>query len=383
MEFNANFLNRRNLECVVKFFIKKLFMKSFLIVKTSAIGDVIQAFPVLEYLRGRFPEARIDWVVEKGCYGLVSAHPFLNHVYSVDTKRWRKSLARRDTIAEIRDFYRMFSKHEYDAVFDLQGNTKSALITMMAKGRDKVGFSFKSVPEKPNVLATTKRFHVPSNCNVRLRYLALVQSYFKDDSRYGAQGIVLNIDQAEKERMEAILSHHGLMNKDIYMVSFGSRWANKRLTEETLREFLTLIDRQFQPAFIFIWGDGEERKIAEGLQSQFVGRSLAVGNLSLPLWQALMSKVKLVIATDSAGLHLAGSVGTPSFSIFGPSSASVYKPMGEQHHAFQGTCPYALRFEKRCPKLRTCETGACIRGIAAKDLFARFMGLITAIADRN
>ena len=51
-------------------------MDSILIVKTSAIGDVVQTFGALEYLRTRFPKARIDWVVEKGAASLLLSHPY-------------------------------------------------------------------------------------------------------------------------------------------------------------------------------------------------------------------------------------------------------------------------------------------------------------------
>ncbi len=354
-------------------------MQSFLIVKTSAIGDVIQSFPVVSYLRDRFPDARIDWIIEKGCYDLISAHPLLNHIYSVDTKHWRKSLYCPQTWSSIREFYRDLAKHRYDAVFDLQGNSKSALITLMAKAHDKVGFGFGSVPEKPNLLATTKRFAVPDNVNARFRYLSLVQSYFQDASPCEEKKVLLNIDQTGRERIEKILSHPYLDKKNLYMVSFGSRWPNKRFNEQTLIEFIKLIDLQRRPGWIFIWGNEEERKLAEDLQSVFFERSMAVGNLSLPLWQVLMSKMQLVIATDSAGLHLAGAAGVPSFSVFGPSSAQVYKPMGDKHVAFQGNCPYGIRFEKRCPKLRTCETGACIRSLIANDLFAEFTKRVVSL----
>ena len=65
-------------------------MKSILIVKTSALGDVVHTLPVLHYLRARFPKARIDWVVEKGSVDFLSAQPFLDRAIGVDTKAWRR-----------------------------------------------------------------------------------------------------------------------------------------------------------------------------------------------------------------------------------------------------------------------------------------------------
>src|SRR5689334_19778131 len=125
-------------------------MPSFLIVKTSAIGDVIQTLPILEYLKKREPKAKIGWVVEKGCRDLLAAHPLVDEVYAMDTKKWRRGLRQRDTWENIKKFLNLLRRDSHDVLFDLQGNCKSALVTLSARARDKVGFSWRTVAEKPN-----------------------------------------------------------------------------------------------------------------------------------------------------------------------------------------------------------------------------------------
>jgi len=83
--------------------------------------------------------------------------------------------------------------------------------------------------------------------------------------------------------------------------------------------------------------------------------------------------MQLVIAMDSLPLHLAGTTNTKTFSFFGPSSSAKFMPMGEQHHAFQGSCPYGKVIQRRCPIIRTCKTGACLRGISSDTLFDAFL----------
>ena len=100
--------------------------------------------------------------------------------------------------------------------------------------------------------------------------------------------------------------------------------------------------------------------------------SVVVDRLPLPTWQNLMDEVDLVIAVDSSALHLCGTTSTPSFSIFGPTSQRVFKPMGERHFAVQGSCPYGRTFEKQCPVLRSCPTGACIKELTVEELFEAF-----------
>ncbi|NGX47150.1 MAG: Lipopolysaccharide heptosyltransferase 1, partial [Chlamydiae bacterium] len=102
-------------------------MKEFLIVKTSSIGDVIQSFHLIDYLKKRFPKCQIDWVVEKEIAPLLHAHPELDRILEVDTRLWRKNLLKHQKA--ISSFRKLLRKKNYDALFDLQGNTKSGFIT--------------------------------------------------------------------------------------------------------------------------------------------------------------------------------------------------------------------------------------------------------------
>jgi heptosyltransferase I len=343
---------------------------SILIVKTSAIGDVIQTFPALEYLRLKFPEARIDWVTEKGIVPLLQAHPQVNNVFAIHTKAWKAAPLSLETRVEIKAFAAKLRSTTYDLLFDCQGNTKSAFVTGLAKARVKVGFDWKCVREKSNLLVTNKRISVPMNLNIRLKYLGLVQGYFNDPSEFAVRGVRLLINNEEEQRLAQICQN--LSRQPRLMVCFGSKWTNKRMQTSTLASFLQKIAANSDFSFLFIFGDDEEKRIAKELSAQFNERSVAVGGLSLPLWQALMWEMDGIIAVDSAALHLCGTTQTPSFSLFGPTMASYFKPMEERHGFFQGSCPYGRTFSSHCPILRTCTTGACIRQLEAEHLFRSF-----------
>ncbi len=340
---------------------------SILIIKTSAIGDVIQSFPVLEYLRQKFPHARIDWAVEQGIAPLLKAHPYIDHVIEIGFKRWRRAPFSGQTWKEMSAMKKDLRSTDYDLAIDLQGNTKSAFITASARAKTKLGFGWDSVREKANLLVTNKRYSVPAHLNVRLKYLQLVQEYFNDTQEFKTEGIHLQITLSERERLQSLCNESPQL-----MVCFGSKWPNKRLDPVALTAFLRKIAYEYGFSFLFIFADEEERQIAEELAAIFGEKGKSVGNLSLPLWQALMWEMDGVIAVDSAALHLCGTTQTPSFSVFGPSMASFYKPIEERHQAVQGVCPYGRTFVSRCPILRTCATGACIRALKADELFAAF-----------
>lgn len=353
-------------------------MKEFLIVKTSSIGDVLQNFHLVDYLRKRFPKCSIDWVVEKEIAPLLSAHPHLGRVLSINTKLWRKNIHthRKDMYT----FIRQLREKNYDVLFDLQGNIKSGLVTAFAKAAKKVGFHWKNLPEKPNFFFTN--VHLPvSQRNVRGRYLQLLQDFFGDDDPTEMQPVALQLTEEEQTRLESL--GQLCFQRPRLMICFGSNWPNKVLSESTLISFLHKIDEKLSPSFFFIYGNEAEKKIADRLERKFSCCSHSVGELSLPLWQRFMHLIEGVISMDSAALHLCATTDTPSFGLFGPSSAEFYKPLGEKHHAFQGTCPYEVRFEKRCPYLRTCETGACLHGVSAEVLFEQFENFWKKISDKQ
>lgn len=344
-------------------------MKRCLIVKTSAIGDVISSFDVLSYLQRRFKNLKVDWVVERASAELLQAHPGLDRVIVCDTKRWRKGLLTKNVRDEMRRFRHELRQHAYDAVFDLQGNSKSALMTALARSKEKVGFDVRSVAELPNILATNRRFFISKSIPPRLRYLQLVHAYFQDDSFFEPIPLNFKLSQEEQKR---VINETPTGKGPLLMVCFGSKWQNKRLPFSILIAFLKKISRAYSPIWLFPYSHHEERAQAEALHREFPDSSHTVGQMSLPFWQALMSKMDGIVTMDSAALHLCATTKTPSFSIFGPSKGAAYKPVGKEHVFVQGACPYGQSFQARCPKLRTCPKAPCMGNHDADILFSHF-----------
>lgn len=329
-----------------------------LIVKTSSLGDIIHAFPVLAYLKDQHPQIEIDWVVEKPFAELVRAHPYVSEVYTIDTKQWRRGRKWGD-IFRIR---KTLKSSSYDVVFDLQGNSKSALVTHWANSSNKVGYSERLVFEKPNLWATTDKFDPPEDANVREENLFLVQSFFKDNKPFEDKGIRLTISCEQQEEIGRIFQN--LPNKRKVMVCPGSAWKNKQLDPEVLSDFLADIP---DTHFALIWGSQEEKALVEQM-SRKLNNASVIQRLPIPMLQNLMDRMDEVIAMDSLPLHLAATTSVSTYSIFGASSAQKYKPFGARHRSFQGDCPYGEVFSRRCSKLRSCKTGACIRSLTSYDL---------------
>ncbi len=104
-----------------------------LLVKLSSLGDVVHTLPVVQDIRAALPGAQIDWVVEKAFAPLLTRSMGLHRVIPCQIRRWRKSLFSAATRSEWRAFKAELQAKAYDAVIDLHGLTKSALVARLAR----------------------------------------------------------------------------------------------------------------------------------------------------------------------------------------------------------------------------------------------------------
>ncbi|MBG6073513.1 lipopolysaccharide heptosyltransferase I [Polaromonas sp. CG_23.6] len=104
-----------------------------LLVKLSSLGDVVHALPVVQDILAALPGAHIDWVVEKSFAPVLALHPGVRRVIPCEIRRWRKSPLSAVTRQQWNAFKADLRQTGYDAVIDLQGLTKSALVARLAR----------------------------------------------------------------------------------------------------------------------------------------------------------------------------------------------------------------------------------------------------------
>lgn len=104
-----------------------------LIVKLSSLGDVVHAMPAVQDILRALPDAHIDWVVERGFAPLAQRCRGVRRVIAGDLRRWRKAPFSHETRRAWGAFKAELQQDAYDAVIDLQGLTKSALVAWLAR----------------------------------------------------------------------------------------------------------------------------------------------------------------------------------------------------------------------------------------------------------
>ncbi|NGX56001.1 MAG: Lipopolysaccharide heptosyltransferase 1 [Candidatus Anoxychlamydiales bacterium] len=347
-----------------------------LIVKASSLGDIIQTLVAVDYLKNRKDVLGIDWAIDESYRDLINSLEIIDNAHIFNFKKLKR-IYKLKNIIDFFKFIKKLRKNKYDVVFDLQGNIKSALVTFLSKAKDKVGFSKKHAREKLNVLSTNIHFDVKKDINIRLQYLSIVKRYFKDISAIKlSKSINLKLNEIEKNKVDSI-SNNKKLNSDLkIMICPGSRWENKMLSLNTLKHFLNLLNENLNVSFLFVWGSEIEKQISSNLNKIFINNSIIIDKINIPIWHGLMNKMDLVVAMDSASLHLSSIADVKSYGIFGPTLANVLKPIGSDHLAYQGICPYNYKFQQFCPILRSCNTGACIKQIKYRDLYNNLINFL-------
>ena len=149
-----------------------------LIIKASALGDVVHALPVLAWLHSAAPELEIDWLVEEGFAPLLDNHPLLRRVLRLRTKAWRRAGVR-DGLREIWHMIGALRREAYDLVLDLQGNSKSGLFTLLSGAPLRYGFARDGVREWPNLLVTNRKVTLAErDFHISDRSLAIARAAF-------------------------------------------------------------------------------------------------------------------------------------------------------------------------------------------------------------
>lgn len=354
------------------------------LVKTSSLGDILHTFPVLSYLRHRFPSAKIDWLVERPYAGLVRAHPNVDGVLEVDTKEWRRHPLSRKTWTRLFAARKALRQEHYDLLFDLQGNIKSGLLTAQMRCPAKVGPNWRSAAEWLHPAFTHHHLPLQIGENIQTALLTLVQSYFHDQEPFKDKDTPVTLKLSPEEKAEVIQLFEELPPSSPthlrILVAPGSIWKNKQLTPSQLLNFLQRVRELKAATFLFSWGSQEERDQASLLAAALQGAQLTLKCYTLPQLSSIIQQMDLLIGMDSLPLHLAAATSqTATFAFFGPSAARVYNPVGPHHGAFQGNCPYGMQIISRCPKLRRCPTGACLREVNGETLFNAFVNGVYSV----
>ena len=327
--------------------------KSILIVKLSAIGDVVHSLPLLEVLRKNFPEARIDWLVEEEGSQIIEGHKDLDRMIVSRRKSWQRRFLRLDRkaalIREIGDFIRSLRAIRYDVVIDLQGLFKSGILIGLSRGRRKIGFT--GGGKEGSYLFLTERPHFFDYRKHALdRYLAAAESLACSINSWKGEIPVRPVD---RERVDRLLRRHSLYHDVMVAINPVARWETKLWDGQKYAPLADKLQRELSCKVLFT-GSMEDRPLIDRIAERMETRPLNLaGEINLKELAYLYTRCRLVISTDTGPMHIAAAMNTPVVALFGPTAPWRTGPYGKIHRVIREELSCSPCFRKKCSH-RTC-----------------------------
>lgn len=344
-----------------------------LIVRLSALGDVLHALPVLSALRARFPEARIDWAVEDKAAGLIEGRPDLSEALVLprrDLNAAARGLPNPAALWRLgRGFVRTMRARAYDVALDLQGNFKSGMVTRLSGAGLRFGLARPDAREG-NQLFTSRRAAIAPALRHRVeRNLALASALVGESLPYVPPGFP--VPEATGREVTALLERHEIGARRFAVLHPGTSGfgAFKRWPPERFAALARRLAADGQ-AVLVTYGPGEQA-LAEAVVDQARGAACALAPPSLHALAEVIRRAALFVAADTGPLHLAALVGTPLLGLFGPKDPAIYGPYGLRTDGTPGLLPVLTQDDVACRPctLRRCADPLCMRTLAPERVF--------------
>jgi len=342
---------------------------NILIVKLSAIGDVVHTLPSLTALRSLYPHAHISWVVEAPASDLLTGHPHLDRVIISRRKDWIQNLrgfrSIKRTAREMRSFIAMVRDRRYDLVIDFHGLFKSAVVVRLSRAARKLGYD--SMQEMSGLFYTEKIYEDMGKHAVD-RYLDFVR-YLGGAADEPECMIAVEKDNEQKVN-NLLQANHIDSTTPFVALNPVAFWETKLWQDEKFAGLADRITSELRVPVLFTGGAGDTR--IERIRSLMKVPSVSLaGYTSLRDLAYLYRLSRLVVTTDSGPMHIAAAMGTPTVALFGPTDPGRTGPYGRGHIIVRRAMSCAPCFRK------VCDTKQCMRDITVEEVFAAVKNSIT------
>ena len=350
-----------------------------LLIKLSAVGDVVHTIPVLNKLRRRYPKAQLDWLVTPGIAELLRHHPAITWIIEFEREAWSQPW-RLAPFASYARLAAQLRRAKYDLVIDMHGQFRTAALTLATGAPARIGFdrprarvwdaSPRKFPEQARKhawqgaregswLAYTHHIPVPTlDLHAVDRYLKVgpILGLDKEPADFS-----FPIPQLAASRVDSLLRQNGVERAEIAIMAPGTIWETKHWGSD---KFATVAGHFMSKGFaVVLIGSQRERGVCEEVAGLAPGAIDLAGMTTLSELAALIRRSSICVTNDSGPMHLAVALSRPVISVFGPTDPiwiGPYERANAVLHADLECSPCYLR------KLRHCRHDhACMRNVSA------------------
>lgn len=312
--------------------------RRILIIKPSALGDIVHALPVPRLLRQRWPGAHITWLVNDDFADLLRGNPALDAVLAFDRRQFAGAWRNPVTAAALARFAEELAAQQFDVVIDLQGLFRSGWLCHRSGAAVRIG------PADAREMASV--FYSEEYSSDRLREHA-VDRYMAAARRLGCEGPAqfdLICDEADRHAARAMLGEIG----PYAVLMPGTNWETKRWPARRFAALVEPLRKRLGLATVVVGA----RDVLE-LAGQIPATANLAGKTSLRQLVAVLQEAALVIANDSGPMHIAAALGRPLVAIHGATDPTLTGPWRRLDSVVRLDLPCAPCLMRRCSH-RSC-----------------------------
>jgi len=276
------------------------------IVKLSALGDIIHAMVVLQFIKKFNPRIEIDWIVEESYKNLLELNSHIDNIHTVNLKKAKK---RKSIYLLLNEIFKARKFGKYDLIIDMQGLVKSALISRVMVSKNTLGFDKMSIRESFASIFYNQTFNCDYKKNIIERNFELIKF---------AIGFNNSSDEILK-KIPFLYSNNNFYDRNIsktkknIILIPGASHKSKRIPINKFIELTQIFDANY----IIIWGNSKEKELAQKIQIASPNVNIS-DKLSLCDLIMLVTHIDLVIGPDTGPTHVAWALNVPSITLFGP-----------------------------------------------------------------
>ena len=348
-------------------------MPHILVIRLSAIGDVLHATCVVHNLKQFLPEARISWLVSPPAETLLQDNPDIDEILVWDRRPFDEAIQNLkfhrawQLLSEARA---MLRRNHFDIVLDIQGLFLTGLLARFTVAGRRIGIHER---HEGNPFFMTEMAPDIADPHKIRRYLTALMPLGWQQEDF-VPGTVLALAPDWESYAHNFWQSHGIVpQKPILMVNLRTTWPDKHLTPKAFGQLLehTDIPEGFQ--LVFPGAPGDKPCIEETISylkekapDKASGAICIAGETSLRELAALIKSASMLLTCDTGPLYLAEAVGTPTFSLWGPTLPTIYGPLSPGHHFYISPHECTACCKTKCPKGNACMEAMPLHEVAKK-----------------
>ena len=321
-------------------------MVHILIVRLSALGDIVHAIPAAAALRRAYPDAHIDWLLDARHRALADLVTVIDRVITIERSSpsaWMHVLG-------------TLRRQRYDVALDFQGLLKSAVLARGSGATRVAGFALGHLRERmarPFYTITVEG----EGGHAIAKNLRLLQTLGIDDSR-----IEFPIGAVDSPALETLTA---MVNDGPFaVINPGAAWPNKRWPAERYGSLATSIRNRVGLTPVVLWGPGEE-SLAQAVVAASAGTAVLAPPTTIRDIVAVARAADLFIAGDTGPLHIAMAVGTPTVSLFGPTNPARNGPFAPGDEVVSRAEQCHCHIDRQCRHSKWCLDDVQVGEVAA------------------